>query len=586
MMKIKTTVITILATLLISCAHQVAPGGGPEDTTPAEISVSHPAHGQTNVNRRAPIEITFSKWINLSSAKGAVSVYPPIPEGFSVKASKNWVKITPESPLKENTTYHVIIAGTLQDLRGNSAPKPIQLVFSTGDILDSAQLSGSVVSLDPFVTLPKIALYKEYEEWSDTAYFSAPDYMIPADSGGAFKFSNLKEGKYRAVAFYDNSRAGKLRAGDKCYTPAEKTISVSTAENFIRLYPAESDTLPPRINSIRAVDMNTLRGSWNKKFDSDRYKSPEWKIAAAAEDADLVRINQTTMFANGIDFFITLHEPLKSGAYQFFYNYSDISDSLRFNAAIVPDTAHPVLKSHLPSGSANLTPELRLIWSKPVRVSQNMITAVDTTETDTAMFFCTNKYSDTTLLTLTKKLKPGLRYKISIPVQAVRDISGNMAVGTSGNKKDKKDGKEIKDSGNADDSTAALDSVALDSTAQDSVITVFFNTISEDSLCYRIHGGAQCLKAEEKRKWVYRPKGRDETYITADKAGTFSFDSIPASKGTLYWFIDDNNDNLLTPGRLVPFRAPERFVVVPDSIEARARWEIDNLQVKACEDNE
>jgi len=576
MMRIKTILITVFTALLISCAHQTAPSGGPEDKTPAEISASYPANGQTNVNQRASIEITFSKWINLSSAKGAVTVYPPIPEGFSVKAAKNRLKITPSASFKENTTYHVIIGTTLQDLRGNAASKPIRLIFSTGDILDSAQLSGSIVSLDPFVTLPKVALYKEYDEWSDTTYFSAPDYMIPSDSGGTFQFLNLRDGKYRIAAFYGQGRAVQLRVGDKCYTSIEKTINISGTENFVRLYPSESDTLPPRINSLRAVDMKTLRGSWNKKFDLDRYPSPEWRIAEILENAAPIRINQTTMFANGIDFFITLNEPLKSGAYQFFYNYSNISDSLRFNGITVSDTVRPVLKSFTPSGSSNLNPELRLIWSKPVRISQNMITAVDTAGIDTAVFFCTNRYSDTTLLTVTKRLKPGLRYKLSIPLQAIRDISGNMVAGTPGNGKD---GKDIKDS-DADDSTT------LDSAAQDSAVTIFLNTISADSICYRIHGGAQCLKADAKRKWVYRPKGRDETYITADKAGTFSFDSIPASKGRLYWFIDDNNDNLLTPGRLVPWRPPERFAVVPDSIEARARWEIENLQVKACGDDE
>ena len=576
MMKNKAIPITVLAMLFISCAHQVAPSGGPEDKTPAEISVSHPADGQINVDRRAPVEITFSKWINLTSAKGAVSVYPPLPEGFSVSAAKNRLKITPNSALRENTTYHVIIGTALQDLRGNAAPAPIRLIFSTGGILDSAQLSGSVMSLDPFVTLPKVALYREHEEWSDTTYFSLPDYMIQSDSGGAFQFSNLREGKYRAVAFHGQGRAERLRVGDKCYISTEKTIDVSGAKNFVRLYPAESDTLPPKVNSIRAVDMNTLRGSWNKKFDSDRYPQPQWRITAASADAGSVQINQTTMFANGTDFFITLHEPVKSGAYQLFYNYSEVSDSLRFTGVAVSDTVRPVLKSHLPSGSSNLNPELRLIWSKPVRVSQSTIIAVDTAGTDTAMFFCTNRYSDTTLLTVTRRLKPGLSYKISIPVQAVRDISGNVAAG-NGKGKDKKDGK---------DDNSADDSIPRDSAALDNTITILLNTVSADSLCYRISGGAECLKAEAKRKWVYRPKGRDETYITACKNGTFSFDSIPASKGTLYWFIDDNNDNQLTFGRLVPHRAPERFFAAPDLIEARARWEIDNLQVKACGDNE
>ncbi|MDR2728693.1 MAG: Ig-like domain-containing protein [Chitinispirillales bacterium] len=559
---------TVLAALLISCAHQSAPGGGPADTEPAQISASYPADGETNADRRSSIDITFSKWINLSSAKGSITIYPPIAEGFSVKAAKNKVKIIPNSEFKDNTTYHVIIGTALQDLRGNAVVKPIRLVFSTGAVLDSAKLSGSVTSLDPFVTLPKVALYEELENWSDTNYFSIPDYMTQCDSGGAFEFLNLREGKYRAVAFYDQNRAGRLRVGDKCYTSAEKTIGVSGKENFIRLYPSESDTLPPKINSIKAVDMNTLRGSWNKKYDLDRYPPPQWKIAETSADAKPVRINQTTAFANGVDFFITLHEPLKSGAYQFFYSYSDVSDSLRFNGSTVSDTARPVLKSHSPSGSLNLTPELRLIWSKPVRVSQNTITAVDTAGVDTAVFFCTDRYSDTTLLAVTKRLKPNRSYKISLPLQAVKDISGNTAAGAPVR------------------SNSVKDSVDNDSTALDSAITILLNTISDDSLCYRIHGGAACLKAEEKRKWVYLPRGRDETYITAGKGGTFSFDSIPASKGKLYWFIDDNNDNTLTAGRLIPWRAPERFVVVPDSIEARARWEIDNLQVKACEDNE
>ena len=465
-MRIKTIAVTVLVMLLISCAHQSAPGGGPEDKTPAAVSVSYPADKQTNVNRRATVEITFSKWINLTSAKGAVTMYPPVPEGLNIKASKNRLKITPNSALKENTTYHVIIGTTLQDLRNNAVPKPIKIVFSTGGVLDSAQLSGAVTSLDPFVTLPKVALYGEDENWSDTTYFSVPDYMIQTDSGGAFQFFNLRDGKYRIVAFHGQGRAERLRVGDKCYTSTEKTINVSGAKNFIRLYPTDSDTLAPRINSLRAVDMNTLRGSWNKKFDLDRYQPPQWKITELSAGANPVQINQTTMFANGIDFFVTLHEPLKSGAYRFFYNYSDISDSLRFNGVTVSDTVRPVLTSHSPSGSSNLNPELRLIWSKPVRISQNTVIAVDTAGIDTAVFFCTNRYSDTTLLTVTKRLKPGLRYKLSLPVQAVRDISGNIAVGTpvkGGNEKDKKDRKDKKESD------------AEGSAVQDSTIIIFLN---------------------------------------------------------------------------------------------------------------
>ncbi|GBU22466.1 hypothetical protein R80B4_02375 [Fibrobacteres bacterium R8-0-B4] len=105
-----------------------------------------------------------------------------------------------------------------------------------------------------------------------------------------------------------------------------------------------------------------------------------------------------------------------------------------------------------------------------------------------------------------------------------------------------------------------------------------------DSLCTRLSGGASCLHPEENRKWVYRPiSRRDTSFTVADSAGTFAFDSIPASKGILLWFIDDNDDNAITPGKLSPWRRPERFFVVPDTIEAKARWVIEGLNVRACE---
>jgi len=243
-MRLKATITTLLAALLISCAHQSAPGGGPVDTTPPEISVSSPANGQTGVDPNTSVAITFSKWINLSSAQGAVAMYPAPVGGFSVKAAKNGVKITPRAPLKENTTYHVVLGTNLKDLRGNTVMRPINLVFSTGAYLDSAQLSGVVMSLDPLVTLPKVALYKECDGWSDTSYFSTPDYMTQSDSGGVFQFSHLKEGRYRVLAFNDPNRLGRLRVGDPCFTSLEKTILVDGSAGIVRLYPADSDTIP------------------------------------------------------------------------------------------------------------------------------------------------------------------------------------------------------------------------------------------------------------------------------------------------------------------------------------------------------
>jgi len=138
------------------------------------------------------------------------------------------------------------------------------------------------------------------------------------------------------------------------------------------------------------------------------------------------------------------------------------------------------------------------------------------------------------------------------------------------------------------DTAAVIDTskskLAVDTSAVDTVNTAKKKSIN-DSLCIRLSGGAGCLEPNEKRKWVYRPiSRRDTSFTVADSAGTFAFDSIPASKGTLLWFIDDNDDNTITPGRLSPWRSPERFFALPDTVEAKARWVVEGLNVRACEE--
>jgi len=531
LVRFRTVLITlIMAVIFLACASQSPPGGGPVDKEPPEVAASAPENGQTNVDPRAGITVTFSEWIGTAGAANAVSVYPPLARGFEVKAAKNRLTVLPKEPLSDNTTYHVIIGTTLQDLRGNAITAPINVVFSTGAELDSGSLAGVIVPLGPLPAALRVALYRDDGgngeddgdgnikggNWEDERYFTPPDYAVRADTAGAFSFSNLREGRYRAVAFTDQFRIGRLRVGDPAFTSLEKSVAVTKEKQAIRLYPTDSDTAAPRISE-----------------------------------------------------------------------------------KALADTTPPTLQKQLPSGFTSHLPEVRLVWTKPVRVSLNAImaagteietkgkgqpesgtkakagakadtttaaadtatvavaagTAADTAGVDTVTatveadsvefrFIAADGHSDTTRLIPSRRLLPSKAYRLSIPVEAVTDTNG----------------------------VAAADS-----------IVVIVRTLAADRICYRLHGGADCLEPNSRRKWVYRPTGMDETFTVADRDGTFSFDTIPSSKGTLMWFIDDNDDNRLTTGKLIPWRAPERFFVLPDTVEAKAKWEVEDLQVRGCE---
>jgi len=403
-----------LLIMTVSCANQAPPSGGPEDKTPPMVSAQFPENGQVNVDTRASVEIRFSKWINRSSAAGAVSVYPTVPQGVAVRVKNNRLTVTPKVPLSANTTYHVSVSAALQDLRGNAIARPINIVFSTGPELDSGAADGAIVALKSKAANHKVMLFRADSAWTDGRYFSPPEYAAQSDSAGAFGFSHIKEGRYRIVAFADQYRTGRLRVGDSCFTSLEKTVYITKSPQTIRLYPADADT-------------STV------------------KKRASVDSASV--------------------------------------DSVGVDTSVV-DTAEASKKKH----------------------------GVDTV--------------------------------------GVIDTSKNKLA--------------VIDTAKASKKKAAA-----------------------DSLCVRLSGGASCLEPDEKRKWVYRPiSRRDTSFIAADSAGTFAFDSIPASKGTLLWFIDDDGDNLITPGKLSPWRSPERFFIVPDTIEAKARWVVEGLNVRGCETSE
>ncbi|MGD9202126.1 MAG: hypothetical protein PVI26_11215, partial [Chitinispirillia bacterium] len=59
-------------------------------------------------------------------------------------------------------------------------------------------------------------------------------------------------------------------------------------------------------------------------------------------------------------------------------------------------------------------------------------------------------------------------------------------------------------------------------------------------------------------------------------------DSIPASKGSIQFYVDYNRDNSYTKGSLFPWNPPEPYYSFSDTIEARARWDIEGIEIPAC----
>jgi len=502
----------------------------------------------------------FSEWITPTRIQDAVTLFPPPDKGIDVAVSGKRLIVTPESPLLDSTTYHLGINTSLTDIRGVPIGGPVTIVFSTGNMLDSAQIRGCIASPDTLRVQPKIGLYHFTEQWHDSLLLKVPTYLSQTDSMGRYSFDFIRPGSYRLAGFVDDDRNNRITAGrEEGFMPIESVVVVDTAEGPIPLFPADTDTAIVRIapRSLTVRSPTVLRGRWTgSPKPSIPPADTSWKILSADETAP--SIDSYVSFGDE-SFLLLLSASLQNRAYTLVYpllyplfsptefdTARPTHDTLRFNGTAFPDTTAPTVIKRLPNGPTELVPRLSLIWSEPVRALKNTANLIDTLG-DTVRLSIDGKFGDTTHMIPQSRLRPGRLYRLSIPPEQFVDLGGNIPKDT-------------------------VDTFAVEMSVQ---------TISADSLCYLLSGGAQCLAFEPSRIWRYNPfSGR--SFHTADSSGLFSFDSIPASKGTIGYFEDQNGDRVPNNGRLFPWKAPEPHVSFPDTIEARARWEITGVSFPDC----
>jgi hypothetical protein len=541
-----------LALLACSCAHQVAPGGGPEDRTGPTVMSVTPAQGSVNVDPHYPCTITFSEWISKNSAPKSVSVLPSLDGGAEIHVSGRRLEITPKKTFADSTTYHIVITSALLDLHANAIGSSYTLIFSTGPSLDSGKVIGCVVDPSKRLFQPTVALFRAAGEAEDSVLFTDPDYLTQADSAAFFTIENVRRGTYRLIAFVDQNANHRLDPGtEAAYAPVCRTVTVSPQPDTFRLYPVESDTVAPRLESVKPLSSKLIICKFSRPVDTVRGCSePLWALERIDKKVNAPAVSERRWFSRRTRCALFLADTLSLAPYRVICSFSRKTgssavarcDTVRCNGVAIRDTVPPTLLSTLPVGTVPLLPEICLTFSKPV-VIQGPLSLIDTLR-DTVRLTADTGYSDSIKLTPRRRLHPGSRYGLLLLGTSGKDMSGNAL--------------------KTHDST-------------DTVGKPQFSTIATDSLAVSLKGCAPCLGKGTKRKWQFLPFSGGNPFMGKDSSGCFRFDSLPYGKGNIGYFIDENGNDRPDPGSLVPWVAPEAFFVFPDTVEARARWEIENV---------
>jgi hypothetical protein len=558
-MKLRTIVgtsVTALACLVMVCAHQVPPSGGPDDKTPPSVLWTSPPKGSTKVPVKSTIVFNFSKWINPQNVDKCLAVFPAVQGGVKISVSGRKVLVKPKRAFSDSITYHIVFNTTLSDFHGNSIGTPYQFHFSTGPTIDSGRVFGCVVAGEGKPIQPKVALFaRTAADSSDTVFFGLPSYLTQTDSAGVFSLDNIHRGTYELLAFSDDNGNNKIDPGrEAVYAPAKKKFALDKVVGPLTLFGVVCDTTTRHIASLRPLSATCVSGEWAGGTGMpDSAYANEWRVEGT-ESKRHVAVKQYLPVYHTERFVAQLSDTLGLAPFRLVYRkQSPIprgkglywSDTILFNGLAAADTAVPFVKGSDPQSGADLKPVVKLFWSKPVICRVPKWFCEDTvgvkTDLDVSGQFC-----DTTSFFARRSLVPGMIYMVSMPDSLFADAAGNSPKDTAG-------------------------------------ISVKFRTLSDQEFCLSLSGGALCLKGDSLRTWQFLPFGK-KPYLTKDNGGAFRFDTIAAGKGKIAFFLDVNRDGRPTPGSLVPWVAPEEYRVFPDTIEARARWDVEGIPVPAaCE---
>ncbi len=187
---------------MVGCANIGSPEGGPRDYTPPMMLRSNPLAGSVNFKGKK-VELVFDEIVNLKDQTTRVVVSPAPKEQPIIRAQGKKITVEFQDELEENTTYVIDFTDAIEDNNEGNVLDGFSFAFSTGDHVDSLQVSGMVLQaydLEPM----KNVLVGLHSNLSDSAFIKFPfDRVSRTNSRGEFTLRNVAPGEYHIFALRD-----------------------------------------------------------------------------------------------------------------------------------------------------------------------------------------------------------------------------------------------------------------------------------------------------------------------------------------------------------------------------------------------
>ncbi len=262
-----------LAFILTQCANPVAPEGGPKDeSAPVILEMTPPNYSTEFKGERLTVQ--FDEYVRLQGLTNELMISPALAKQPIIRTRGKSVIIEIEEPLRDSTTYTFYFGNSIVDITEANPLKNFEYVFSTGILIDSMAVKGTV--LNAFDNLPEngvavmlYALDVDSIPIDSLPFLSRPVYVSRTNDKGEFELNNLKNIPYKLVALLD------MNSNYLYDLPNEKIAFSDTIIKpaFLgrKIYIPAADTM--QVDSINKVNTKKKSQKNNKAISKDSDKS-------------------------------------------------------------------------------------------------------------------------------------------------------------------------------------------------------------------------------------------------------------------------------------------------------------------------
>ncbi len=194
-----------LSLVMYACANMASPNGGPYDEEPPKFVSSEPIPNQLNYKGKK-VEILFDELIQLEKPSENVIITPPQMQLPVIRAAGKKVIVELKDSLKENTTYTLDFTNSISDNNEKNVYENFSFAFSTGDVIDTMEVSGFLLNAENLEPMPGITIGL-HSNLEDSAFVKLPfDRTSRTNDRGRFTIRNITPGSYRIYALNDVNR--------------------------------------------------------------------------------------------------------------------------------------------------------------------------------------------------------------------------------------------------------------------------------------------------------------------------------------------------------------------------------------------